>query len=377
MTLEYEIDFALADSLLGKDWGPLEPYWNSCRELVLDKITDHRLANLFFLSLKGMNCPENFKHEMQRTFVANKLWEDQHFTILKRVLSGFSQKNIHPLLFKGTALAYSLYPAPVARDRGDTDILVRPEDFSLASDILLDQDFTTQPNVGDKYNIESEFVFIDKFGLRHWIDLHRQISNCRAYAKHFPYQTLAANAVSIPFGDNQVKILGPIDAMLIACFHYHETLNSSQSNNHPTPNQNLLLWLYDLHLLSQDFTEKHWAQLLDVASKTGLSGSCSEALILMRRYFDTDINLVVLEKLQEAVRNSAIDKYLKASRTRRRLYDVAHQESFLNKFGMLFEVLFPNTEFMKAKYPDAWPSSMIFLYVRRLLSGAHARLWSS
>ena len=377
MTRKHVIDLALADSLLTKDWRPLAPYWSSDRELLLNSIAHHRLTNLLCLTLDKKNIPEDFKRAMQQRFEVNRLWESQHSTILQNVLSQFGQNNIHPILFKGTALAYSAYADPLSRDRGDSDILIQPDNYRLASDILLSEGFITEPSIGAKYNIESEFVFIDKFGLRHWIDLHRQISICRAYAKHFPYQTLAANAVSIPFGDNQVKILGPIDAMLIACFHYHETLNSSQSNNHPTPNQNLLLWLYDLHLLSQDFTEKHWAQLLDVASKTGLSGSCSEALILMRRYFDTDINLVVLEKLQEAVRNSAIDKYLKASRTRRRLYDVAHQESFLDKFGMLFEVLFPNTEFMKAKYPDAWPSSMIFLYVRRLLSGAHARLWSS
>ena len=376
MTLEYEIDFALADSLLGKDWGPLEPYWNSCRELVLDKITDHRLENLFFLSLKGMNCPENFKHEMQRTFVANKLWEDQHFTILKRVLSGFSQKNIHPLLFKGTALAYSLYPAPVARDRGDTDILVRPEDFSLASDILLDQDFTTQPNVGDKYNMEREFVFVDKFGLRHLIDLHKQINSCQAYAKNFPYQTLAANAVSIPFGDNQVNILGPVDAMLIASFHYHEALNSSKYKHHPA-NTQILLWLYDLHILSQNFTNKHWVQLLDIANKTGLSRSCFKALDLSLRYFDSNINLTVLEKLQDSARHSAIDKFLIARHTQRWRHNIAHQKSFRNKLGMLFEVLFPNTEFMKAKYPNAWPSWIIFLYFRRLLSIVLARLWSS
>ena len=44
---------------------------------------------------------------------------------LVRVLESLAQSGIAPLLLKGAALAYSLYPSPALRPRADTDLLIR------------------------------------------------------------------------------------------------------------------------------------------------------------------------------------------------------------------------------------------------------------
>ena len=43
---------------------------------------------------------------------------------LVRVLEALARAEVATLLLKGTALAYSLYPAPTLRPRADTDVLI-------------------------------------------------------------------------------------------------------------------------------------------------------------------------------------------------------------------------------------------------------------
>ena len=38
------------------------------------------------------------------------MWEMRHHDLLKQVLAKLAKMGVRPLLFKGTALAYSLYP---------------------------------------------------------------------------------------------------------------------------------------------------------------------------------------------------------------------------------------------------------------------------
>src|SRR4051812_38011046 len=48
---------------------------------------------------------------------------------LRAVLAALASRGVHPLIVKGTALAYSIYDAPELRPRGDTDVLIDPNDI--------------------------------------------------------------------------------------------------------------------------------------------------------------------------------------------------------------------------------------------------------
>jgi hypothetical protein len=68
--------------------------------------------------------PEDLLAECHRQAIAWAMWELRHQALLIEVLEQLAGLGIHPILFKGTALAYGLYPSPVLRSRGDTDLLV-------------------------------------------------------------------------------------------------------------------------------------------------------------------------------------------------------------------------------------------------------------
>ncbi|MGW8269750.1 MAG: nucleotidyltransferase family protein, partial [Burkholderiales bacterium] len=55
----------------------------------------------------------------------DQMWELAHKAELRAAVSALSTAGVTVLVMKGTALAYSLYPVPSIRSRGDTDLLVR------------------------------------------------------------------------------------------------------------------------------------------------------------------------------------------------------------------------------------------------------------
>ena len=54
-----------------------------------------------------------------------------------QVLAALESAGIRPVILKGAALAYSLYPTPALRPRADLDILVAPDERDSAWQILL------------------------------------------------------------------------------------------------------------------------------------------------------------------------------------------------------------------------------------------------
>ena len=56
--------------------------------------------------------------------IAQAMWEMRHQALLKQVLARLSNSGVRPILFKGTALAYDVYPSPFLRRRGDTDLMI-------------------------------------------------------------------------------------------------------------------------------------------------------------------------------------------------------------------------------------------------------------
>jgi hypothetical protein len=55
---------------------------------------------------------------------------------LRKVLISLVEYGVRPLLLKGASLAYTVYPSPALRPRGDTDLLVREGDLPRVAQIL-------------------------------------------------------------------------------------------------------------------------------------------------------------------------------------------------------------------------------------------------
>jgi hypothetical protein len=55
---------------------------------------------------------------------------------LREILDTFGRENISSLVLKGPALAWTVYPDPATRPFADIDLLVRPDQYMKARNIL-------------------------------------------------------------------------------------------------------------------------------------------------------------------------------------------------------------------------------------------------
>ncbi len=119
---------------------------------------------------------------------------DQRVVELKKkqelllVLKALDQANIKVLLYKGTALAYSLYKDPSERRRLDHDILVSDNNHKRAAKILSELGYIEYQQL-EIFN-ERCFVKKDEYNINHVIDLHWKLSNRSFIARLFLFEEL-------------------------------------------------------------------------------------------------------------------------------------------------------------------------------------------
>ena len=117
---------------------------------------------------------------------------------LRQVLQSLADIGVEVLLLKGTALAYSLYPAPALRPRTDTDILIRSSDRDATASVLSNLGYE-KPNAvsGELLSYQCSFHKQDRFGVAHILDVHWRVNNTQVFSRALDYEQLALRALPI------------------------------------------------------------------------------------------------------------------------------------------------------------------------------------
>jgi hypothetical protein len=143
--------------------------------LVQQRAIYHGITGLLMVRAVHLaDWPEDLRTRLRAEALAQTMWEVRHRSILTPLLAALEAADVKTVLLKGTALAYSLYPAPAQRNRGDTDLLVAPDHLDRARAILTEQGFATDmqmAKVADPERQES-WTFTAADGGEHEIDLH-------------------------------------------------------------------------------------------------------------------------------------------------------------------------------------------------------------
>jgi hypothetical protein len=71
---------------------------------------------------------------------------------LSRIVAALEDTGISVLLFKGVALAYTVYPDPALRTMGDIDIFIREAQVELAQQVLERLGYECQPEIPQRFN---------------------------------------------------------------------------------------------------------------------------------------------------------------------------------------------------------------------------------
>jgi hypothetical protein len=265
------------------------------------------------------------------------------------MLSALAEGGVHPVLLKGTALAYSVYPEPSARPRVDTDVLIRAADVEPLNDVMgrLGYSMPAAYCTGESLFCQFPLQRVDRFGLTHTVDVHWKISSQPVFAPVLEFDEVAEKSVPLPALGPAARMPNLVHSLLLACIHpvmHHR-------------NDERAVWTYDIHLLASRMSDADFEQFTALAIARQVAAICGRQLTQARARLSTPVRESVLEKLN-APRNEPSSAYLRPNRTWRHEFSaslLAHR-GWRARATFLREVMFPTASYMFASY-DIAPSA--------------------
>ena len=314
--------------------------------------------------------PSSVREAVRRHALAQAFWELRHQKVLGEVLAALRTREIEPVLFKGTALAYGgVYANPVWRARGDTDMIVAPQDRERASETLVASGFRRNTGVsGEFVSYQDSYTNEIEGGGLHTIDLHWRINNCELLSRLFSYAELRAEARPLPALCDAALAAGPVHALLLACLHpVTHVHNPYFVDDVAYYGGDRLIWHYDVHLLAQSFTPAQWQAFVNRAVVKGLCEISLEGLDRAAAWYGTHCPEIVRRALTRT--GEPVAAYLKAGRLHQGWINFSAIPGLANRLRFARELFFPPMAYMRAKYaqsPGAW---LLWLYARRAAGG--------
>ena len=177
---QLSIDRLLAAVLRGADhaW-PRDPAAAFPAAEVNARIGYHGIAGL--IADRGAQLadwPDAILGPVRQQAIALAMWELRHKELLGDVLGALAEAKIVALLLKGTAVAYDLYSTPATRARGDSDLLIAPQDLAATRAILTSLGYRCQPlddAIADDLALQEVWGITCDKGTTHHLDLHWQL----------------------------------------------------------------------------------------------------------------------------------------------------------------------------------------------------------
>ena len=282
-----------------------------------------------------------------------------------RVLSALAADGVRAVLFKGAAVAYTVYPLPFLRPRQDNDVLVTARDVERARSVLTRLGYgPVDGTEGDLVVGQQDWIMADDRGVVHRLDLHWRISNVQFFARAMPAEDLLTRVVSVPALGEHVRVLGSVDALLIACVH--------RVAHHPANGK--LIWLADLRHIGARLTPKDWDVFGSRAHEWRVSAICAAGLTQARQLFAAPVPDDVLTRLERNSRDEPpMARQLVGGRQtalRSLALDLKALPGIRLKARLLFQHAFPTPKFLLRMYSTSRRSLLPLLYAHRLARGA-------
>ncbi|ESZ10227.1 nucleotidyltransferase family protein [Mesorhizobium sp. L48C026A00] len=303
---------------------------------------------------------------------AQALWEMRHQYLLNQVLERLVAIEIHPVLFKGTALAYDVYPAPFLRTRGDTDLIVPSDTRDRVAKALETLGFRELGTRADVISGQTSYSWTDPASNQeHALDLHWRINNSTTLSNLFSYEELRSEARPLPALGANALAADPVHALVLACMHRAVHKHSPYYvDDVAYYGGDRLIWFYDIQLLFSMLSPSQRDEFVGLAERKGLRATCLDGIEATRARFHTTIPEAVSGALSRPGPTETASSYLSGSRLYRKWRDFQAARGVRNKSGFLTQLLFPPAIHMRQKYRQANLSWLPWLYLRRALAGS-------
>ena len=283
---------------------------------------------------------------------------------MRALLEAVSAAGARAMIFKGSALAYTVYAQPWHRPRSDTDLLASTTERPLVADVIESCGYarTDALTSGTLVSHQVAYERTDAHGLHHVVDLHWKIVNPQVLADVLSFDVLWRDAESAPALGRAARVPSRVASALLACVHrlaHHQ-------------GQDRLIWLYDLKLLAGAFGPADWVALRDLAIARGVAGLCLDGLREARRHLGIRLPADLEAALAAAAPGEASRQYLEGPVHKRDvlLSDLSVLPTWRARLRLLREHAFPPAAFIRQRYGVRNPLWLPVLYVHRLVTGA-------
>jgi hypothetical protein len=283
---------------------------------------------------------------------------------MRRVLEAIAASGGRVVIFKGSALAYTVYSHPWHRPRTDTDLLTSPEGMDTVSRALESCGYARSDELTSGQHVSHQVAFdrVDAHGLRHVVDLHWKIVNPQLLADVLPFEDVWAGSQAAPALGPAARVPSHVASIVLACVHrlaHHQ-------------GQDRLIWLHDLALLASRLGREEWTALCDLAISRGVAAICLDGLSRAREAFATPLPADVVARLEAAGRAEPSRRYVDGAVRRRDVLvsDLAVLGTWSARLRLIREHAFPPASFILKRYGLRSPLWLPALYAHRLVTGA-------
>ncbi len=278
----------------------------------------------------------------------------------------FTAENIDLLFFKGAALAYTDYPSPHLRPRGDSDILIRTTDTANAGEVLRQMGYSHQgalstPGVSQ----QTQYVRPLRSGVVHTVDLHWRTFNPAVFQTVLPFDEMWRDRRRVAPLGRAAWAPGPVHALVLALVHrlaHHE------------PGERLL-WLFDIHLLAKRLTASEWQAFVAYVDSHELSALCAQGLDTTRDYLTTPVPPEIEKWISTQRARPVPARFSAFTKPGRRVFDMVASDlgaslTWRDQLSLVREHLLPPPAYVSSRYGgrDGW--WLPLLYVHRAATGA-------
>lgn len=279
---------------------------------------------------------------------------------LRRVLAALHAAGIDAVIMKGAQLAHSHYASPHLRPSDDTDLLVRRRDVAALAAVLAREGFRRQDDLtGDAVLGQVLFGRDARPGTR--LDVHWRIAAPRVAADLLRFEELAARAVRVPQLGPSARGLAAVDALALACVH--------QGAHHP--GHDLLLWMYDVHLLIAGLTDSEVDAFVALALDRRMARLCASSIEASTRRFPHPAAERILRSLAAAPPGEPTARLVgPRCPATELLSDLSVIGGWRERTELLLGHLFPPPAYMRKAFATSSAVMLPWLYAYRIVRGA-------
>ena len=278
----------------------------------------------------------------------------------RRLAAACAGAGIPLLIFKGAALAWSVYEPAWTRPFVDVDVLVPEEGVARLRTMLEAIGYRQAAQVdGPLVTRQAAFVRRGAAGYRHQVDVHWRLFNPEMVGAVFTCEELLARAEPVP-------VLGPAarrpcdaDALVIAAVHRAAHHNDADE----------LIWIRDADRLARRLPADAWRAVASTARDRRVGVLCAAALSRAVACFGTPVPPDVLRVL-EADRSERSAMFLGGTLGELdiQLTNFAHLR-WRDRPAFVAQHLFPAPAYMRRAYGATTVPGVAWSYAARLAAG--------